>query len=330
MIPSDDSTSQKEALERAVEPSPPAQFRFPGWGETIWYNDNRYIIGKPLGYGAFGAVYECVDDWGNELAAKVLHPLGDRNYDHVRTEWLGELQRLVLLRHPNITFIYDAFEYNETFYIVMERCAYTLRHIIDLENVGGDIWVPYVARDILQALDFIHKAGYVHKDIHPGNVFVAQTLDRMVPTKARVWSFKIGDLGISNLETDINVFNTILAQWMLPPEYLNPEFGPIGRAVDIYHTALLLLSLLLGQSPDFTRDQILDGVPRKVAESLSSPFAPAISKALRRHVAHRTHSALDFWRDISDAVRIQEQQLSLGSLDPPSQLAPLAPPPPEA
>ena len=64
MIPSDDSTSQKEVLERVVEPSPPAQFRFPVWGETIWYNHNRNIIGKPLGYGAFGAVYECVDDWG--------------------------------------------------------------------------------------------------------------------------------------------------------------------------------------------------------------------------------------------------------------------------
>jgi serine/threonine-protein kinase len=316
MTPSEDSTAHKEASESVVQPSPPVQFRFPEPGETIWYNDNRYVIGDPLGFGAFGAVYECGDEWGNELAAKVLHPLGDRTYEHVRKEWLGELERLVLLRHPNITFIYDAFEYKETFYIVMERCTHTLHDVIKLEDLHGDVWLPYVARDILQALDFIHKSGYVHKDVHPGNVFVAQTLDRMVPTKDRVWSFKIGDLGISNLETDINVFNTILAQWMLPPEYLNPEFGTIGRAVDIYHAALLLLSLLLGQSPDFTREQILDGTPRKVAEGLSSPFAPAISRALRRHVADRTHSALDFWRDISEAVRAHSSQPALGAPTP--------------
>jgi serine/threonine protein kinase len=138
----------------------------------------------------------------------------------------------------------------------------------------------------------------------------------MVPAKDRVWSFKIGDLGISNLETDINVFNTILAQWMLPPEYLNPEFGTIGRTVDIYHAALLLLSLLLGQSPAFTREQILDDTPRKVTEGLSSPFAPAISRALRRHVADRTHSALDFWRDISEAVRAHSSQPALGAPTP--------------
>lgn len=329
MNPSGDGLLQGATPEPTslAETSPPAEFRFPIQGERIFYNNNTYTIGSLLGVGAFGAVYECIDDWGNELAAKVLHPLGERTYDQVRVEWIRELERLVVLRHPNITFIYDAFEYNETFYIVMERCTHTLHDVINLPDLNGDIWIPYVGRDMLQALDFIHKSGYVHKDVHPGNIFVSQSLDRMVPSKARVWSFKIGDLGISNLETDINVFNTILAQWMLPPEYLNPEFGTIGRAVDIYHTGLLLLSLLLCQTPNFTREQILDGVPRQIAEGHSSVFGPAIARALRRHVSERTHSALDFWRDIANAVRARERTSPL--LAAMGLIAPPSPPTPE-
>jgi serine/threonine-protein kinase len=121
----------------------------------------------------------------------------------------------------------------------------------------------------------------------------------MVPTKEPVWCFKIGDLGISRLEGDINLFNTILAQWMVPPEYLDPtEFGVIDKHVDIYHVGLLLLSLLINKVPTFSHEEILSGAPKRVAETLSSPYAPPIARALRRHVIHRTQTALDMWRDI--------------------------------
>ena len=90
---------------------------------------------------------------------------------------------------------------------------------------------------------------------------------------------------------------------MLPPEYLNPnEFGVIGRQVDIYHTGLLLLSLLIGEIPQFSHEQILAGYPRQRAEKISSPYSNAIAKALRRHVADRTQTAIEFWRDILQAT----------------------------
>ena len=172
-------------------------------------------------------------------------------------------------------------------------------HLINQPGTDGNIWLPYIARDVLHGLDFIHRNGYVHKDMHPGNIFVSHHYDLMVPTKDPVWSFKIGDLGISRLETDIRLFNTILAQWMVPPEYLDPsKFGAMGKQVDIYHTGLLLLGLLLNKIPDFTREQILQGVPRQVAEELQSPYGRYIAKALRRHVQHRTQSAIEMWRGI--------------------------------
>jgi serine/threonine protein kinase len=286
-------------VSSGAPPVPPKRtFTPPTAGEVILHGENQYILGAEIGGGFFGKVYECTDEWGNDLVAKVLLPR-DRSYDAVRKDWLAEMEKLVQLRHPNITFVHAAFEYRDTFYLVIERCTRDLEHLINMPGLKGDVWIPHLARDVLQAIGFIHAWNYVHKDIHPKNVFMAFHYDRMVPSQDPTLSFKVGDLGISRLESDINVFNTALAQWMLPPEFLDPpQFGAIGRPVDIYHAGLLLLSLSLGSIPAFSRDDILAGRPRETAEQLNSPYSKSIARALRRHVSERIPTAMAFWREI--------------------------------
>jgi serine/threonine-protein kinase len=282
--------------------APPKEFVPPEKGERILCEETGYYIGDFIANGGFGAVYECTDDWGNNLIAKVLLPQ-NKTYEQVKDEWQTELRNLVQLRHPNITFIYQAFEYRNTFYLIVERCSFPLISLIERRNDDGDKWLPYIARDVLHALDFIHKLGYVHKDLHPGNIFVSHRYDYMNPSKDREWSFKIGDLGISRLAGDMRPANTIFAQWMTPPEHLDPaKFGAVGKHIDIYQTGLLLLSLLLKDIPMFTKKDIMNGIPSKLAEAIPSPCGKAIAKSLRRHVEDRTPNAIAMWRDISDAI----------------------------
>ena len=287
--------SQK--IQRTV----PREFVPPSDGEVIECNDIHYFIGEKIGHGAFGDVFDCLDEWGNALVAKVLLPL-DQSYEAIRDNWLHEFQNLQQLRHPQVTFIHQAFEYRDTFYLIVEKCEFTLEDLVCDTSTDGELWLPYVSRDILNGLHYIHDHGYVHKDLHTGNVFVSLQRDPMFPDQDPVWRFKIGDLGISRLEEDISPSNTTLPQWMLPPEALNPsEFGFIGKHVDIYHVGLLMLSLLLNQTPDFTPDEIIAGHPREIAEGLESRYAPAIARTLRRHVSARTPSAIEMWREISEA-----------------------------
>jgi serine/threonine protein kinase len=75
-----------------------------------------YTMGEPIGEGSFGLVFACTDGWGNDLAAKVMK--ATRPYEELQAAAWGELQRLLLLRHPHITYVYDAFEYRDTFYII--------------------------------------------------------------------------------------------------------------------------------------------------------------------------------------------------------------------
>jgi serine/threonine-protein kinase len=271
----------------------------PREGEVIHYRGSNYSLGEYIGEGAWGAVFHCTDDWENELVAKILMPR-NRTYEAVKDGWQKELRSLVNLRHPNITYVYDAFEYRHTFYIIMERCAHTFYNLIHTPDIDGDLWLPVVAHSVLQGIAFIHREGYVHKDIHPGNVFTSVIRDKMDPAKDPILTFKIGDLGITNLELEMDVFNTMIGKWMLPPEFLDPDrYGKIGKQVDIYHAGLLFLSLLLGSIPSFTPEDILEGLPRRTAEGLESAYSPAIAKALHRHVDTRTQTAIDFWKDIA-------------------------------
>ena len=287
-----------------IQPRAPRKFVPPSDGQVIKCKGIHYFIGEKIDHGAFGDVFDCLDEWGNELVAKVLLPR-NQSYKAIRENWLHEFETLQQLRHPQVTFIHQAFEYRDTFYLIVEKCEFTLEDLINdtsTDNTDGELWLPHVSRDILNGLHYIHDHDYVHKDLHAGNVFVSLQRDPMFPDQEPAWRFKIGDLGISRLEEDISLFNTTLAQWMLPPEALNSrEFGCIGKHVDIYHVGLLLLSLLLNQTPDFTPDEITAGHPRELAEGLESRYAPAIARALRRHVSTRTPSAIDMWREISEA-----------------------------
>ena len=274
-------------------------FTPPVAGESITSTstDNTYRIGSIIGEGSFGVVYECTDAWGNPLAVKILKPLG--TYEQVRDNAIAELEKLRHLRHPNVTYVHDAFEFRHTFYIVFERCWQPINQFIQRDQFNGYVWLRAIARHILQAVHFLHCNSYVHQDIHGGNVFVATRSDDMSPDDM-IFTFMLGDLGITKMVTEMDAKNTVLAEWMRAPESLVPaEYGPMDHRMDIYHCGLLFLQILLGRPLAFTTEEVLAGMPREVALKIGGSFSFALEKALRRHVDFRTASALEFWRDLN-------------------------------
>lgn len=254
-------------------------------------------MGEKIGEGHFGLVYGCVDVWNNDLAAKVMKPLAP--YQKVKEATEAELQKLLHLRHPHITYVFDAFEYRETFYLITERCYCPLTHLLQIENFDGFGWIRPIGRCLLQAVDFIHTNGYVHQDIHLGNVFTSFAKDELGANDPGAIQFKLGDLGVAKLSSEIDATNT-RAQWMLPPEVLEEsEFGPIDHRLDIYHCGLLFLNLAHGQEIQFTPEEIKAGRPRELALQLPAPYSFALEKALRRHVPFRTQSPMELWRDLN-------------------------------
>ena len=278
------------------------KFVLPAPGEVItsFLTHNTYTIGTVIGEGHFGVVYSCTDTWNNELAVKVLKPRG-MPYDKIKAAAEAEFVKLVTLRHPSITYIYDAFEYRDTFYIVTERCLGPVAELFTIQNFNGLAWVMPIARSLLQAVHFLHINNLVHQDIHPGNVFTTFVKDEM-PTEAKAIQFKLADMGVAKLFQEVDGQNT-RNKLILPPEVLRPaEFGPIDFHIDLYHVGLLLLQLASSKELIFSEQEILVGKPREMAEALPPPLNFALAKALRRHVPSRTSSAMELWRDLTASL----------------------------
>ncbi len=269
-------------------------------GQMIANGSNGlYFIGEHIGSGAYGDVYECTDEWDNPLVAKVLKP--GLQFEDAQRQWQSEVTNLSQMRHPNITYIYDAFIHENAFYIVVEKCLYSLDRVL---HRADESWVPHIARDLLQALAFVHRLGHVHKDVHVGNVFVSVSTDVMDPNHTPRLQFKLGDLGIMRQEHDIRTVGTILAPWMRPPEAIDPAtFGIVSKPTDIYHAALLLLAVLRREIYPFTEAEIVAGAPRDFAERTGWPGAMALSNALHPVVQRRTQTSLEFWREIQSSFR---------------------------
>ena len=174
-----------------VPPEPVRRVTQPTVGEVIpsLATGNSYTIGMQIGEGTFGIVYSCKDIWENDLAAKVLKPIG--SYEKVKAAAEAEFIKLLQLRNPYVTFIYDAFEYRDTFYIITERCHSPITDLFALENFDGKLWLMPIARGLLQAVHYLHINNYAHQDIHPGNVFAAFVKDEMIPSAEQVIQFKL-------------------------------------------------------------------------------------------------------------------------------------------
>jgi eukaryotic-like serine/threonine-protein kinase len=264
-----------EPTERiAIQPTP---------GELITSlaTNNTYTIAERIGEGYFGVVYGCTDVWGNDLAAKVLKPARG-TYEEVQAAAESEFGKLLHLRHPNITYVYDAFEFRDTFYIVTERCYCPLNHLFtSLQPFDGAVWLMPIARCLLQAVHYLHLHEFAHQDIHLGNVFAAFVRNEMNPAEPGAIQFKLGDLGVTRLFSELDAANT-LAEWIRPPEAVDPSaFGPLDSRLDIYHLGLLFLQLALSRELRFTREEMLAGRPREIAQELPAPYNFALEKALR-------------------------------------------------
>jgi serine/threonine protein kinase len=281
-----------------------AGIRWPKPGEVLSNGENRYAVGPLLGRGGFGAAFVCQDQWDNSLVLKVLVPR-QQTYEQVRANWERELSSLLRLRHPNITYVFDAFELDNTFHIVVERCSGSLTNLFGIPDYDGYHWIYPIARCVLQGIGYMHDNGYVHKDIHLRNIFWTYVRNELLPANSQSISFKIGDLGIARLASDIDVYRPTVP-WMHAPEAIDPAtFGAPNYLTDLYNVGLVLLSVASGVEPSFSHEEIVAGVPAQTAAQLAPPFGAAIARSLSPRLRSRTRSAYQFWRELNGASNLR-------------------------
>lgn len=133
----------------------------------------RYELGKELGKGGFGTVYECRDrDTGEKLACKVL------NREHVRrgqgkeASQEASIMQMLTSLHYGVIQIADMIEDDLHTYIVMELCSGgSLLEVLKANGPLPEESARVVLGQVAAALAFCHSHRVLHLDVKPDNIF---------------------------------------------------------------------------------------------------------------------------------------------------------------
>ena len=157
------------------------------------YGLQEYRIEKLLGIGGFGLTYLARDENLNlQVALKEYLPgeIASRGADQTiapssketeesfswgKRRFLDESRTLASFRHPNIVRVMRFFEANGTAYMVMEFVeGAPLADWIKDRRPLPEAHLRAFFMPLLEGLEVVHKAGYTHRDIKPGNIYVRE------------------------------------------------------------------------------------------------------------------------------------------------------------
>jgi len=253
----------------------------------------RYRIVKPLGRGAYGAVYEAVRrEDGAIVALKIMHAIHAETTDALRFEREAEL--LKRLQSEHVVAILDFGHHDEMPFLIFEHLAG--RNLAEeLANKGalGVQRTMNIARQILLALEQAHALSIVHRDIKPANIFLCDGTDDLV---------KVLDFGIAKaLGDDVGAALTATGQMLGTAQYMAPEQvrgEKVDERVDLYSLGTVMAEMLTGERLVAGENEIevymahVSDAPLELPNAIrASPLGPIIARALDKKPNARYPSA---------------------------------------
>jgi len=155
------------------------------------YAVQEYRIEKLLGVGGFGLTYLATDANLNLRVALKEYLPGDialrgpdqsiqpsapqnvEDFNWGKRRFLDESRTLASFRHPNIVRVMRFFEANGSAYMVMEYVeGDALPDWLKPRRPLGEAQVAALVAPLLDGLEVVHNAGYMHRDIKPGNIYI--------------------------------------------------------------------------------------------------------------------------------------------------------------
>ena len=253
----------------------------------------RYKIEEVIGAGGFGITYRAWDPLlQSYVAIKEYYPSGiatrsadsskdcvpvgqeQREYHRGRIRFLKEAQDVARFQsEPNIVSIYDYLEENDTAYMVMEYLhGCTLKQYI--REHGGRLdtdHILHICLSVLDALAVVHKAGMIHRDISPENIFICEDL-----------TVKLIDFGAAKqvyLDGE-QTMSVVLKPGYAPPEQYAKK-DKQGPWTDIYALGATLYFAATGEKPEESFGRVLEDTIKPVCE-VNPEIPRAMSQVIMR------------------------------------------------
>lgn len=279
-----------------------------------------YRIVRVLGRGGSGVVYLAEDErLGRFVALKVILDVHLRE-SHYLARFEREAQLLARLQHPGIVRIHEVGTIRGRPYLALE---YVSGESLAQRLKGQPLPVPDVTRlfrELVQAVQYAHEQGVVHRDLKPGNILMSSAVAGLQSGEAGSFSIKsppqylstpkITDFGLARRLDEEGLTRTgdvLGTPGYMAPEQIgcpNPSSSP---TVDVYSLGAILYELLTGRPPfrggtvleTLEQARTLDPVPlRRLRPGLPRDLETICLKCLEKDPSRRYASACSLADDI--------------------------------
>ncbi len=243
--------------------------------------DGRYRLERRLGSGGMADVYLATDEsLGRHVAIKILSDRYARDDGFVE-RFRREASAAAGLNHPNIVSVYDRGEAEGTYYIAMEFLdGPTLKDEITRRAPLPEAEAIGWATQALEALEFAHSRGVVHRDVKPHNMVLTND-----------GRLKVTDFGIARAANTQQM--TEVGSIVGTAQYLSPEQArglAVGPQSDLYSLGIVMYEMLTGELP-FNGGGAVDIAMKQVSEpppplrERNRLVSPAVEQVVMRALA---------------------------------------------
>jgi len=215
-----------------------------------------YEMQRQLGKGSFGTCYmvrhKTQRDTKNERRVRVCKIISKAQAKAANTPEAKVREEFAVLKqldHPHVLRIFEDFEDEDNFYVVMEPCrgGDLQDYIKCLEPMDAwtyERWVAKVLQHTLSAIAYCHAKSVIHKDLKPENVMLSTAKHTPVQDMHVV----VVDFGLSEMFSSPTDRSSIISG---TPPYMAPEVwqGNFSKSCDIWSVGVMLFFLLSGRHP---------------------------------------------------------------------------------
>lgn len=263
--------------------------------EDIIYK--KYEIGRKLGQGSFGVVYEIANkDTDERFAIKIINKDKVGGGKHA-VSFENEVFIMKSVIHPNLIRLEEVFESKKKLYLITELCeAGELSKIIKKQGPIPENISKLIMRQIVDAISYLHKNDIVHRDLKLENILLKE-----FDPEQDIYYIKITDFGLSSQRSTAGT-DSMFEDYCGTPLYMAPEIIenlPYSQLCDVWALGIIMFILLTSHSP-FSSDsnQLREQIKRADIDTFSKYYirlSPEAKHCLQRMIkvnpAHRITSS---------------------------------------